>query len=141
MSDEKTQAVDHLAAMRLLTEWTGRISENQVKTLNLWPSVMIPGLKSHRVAINLDEHKVVFHLTMKPGKLLKDLTPLTRIESGVWALLGDSWYTMVRAGKQMVYSGTRRKEFQSGQFNSFGKGREGLDTKGTGSVPKVRRGK
>src|SRR5574343_1448720 len=141
MNDEKTQAIDHLAAMRLLTEWTGRVSENQVKTLNLWPSVMVPNLKSHRVTINLDEHKVVFHLNLKPGKQVKDLTPLTRIEAGVWALLGDTWYTMVRAGKRVVYSGTRRKEFQSGQLNSFGTGRQGFDANGKGSVPKVRRGK
>ena len=141
MNDEKAQAIDHLAAMRLLTEWTGQVSENQVKTLNLWPSVMMPGLKSHRVAINLDEHKVVFHFNMKPGKQIKDLTPLTRIESGVWALLGDSWYTMVRAGKQVVLAGTRRKEFKLGQLNSFGSGRSGLEPQGKGSVPKVRRGK
>jgi hypothetical protein len=141
MNDEKTQAIDHLAAMRLLTEWTGQVSENQVKTLNLWPSVMLQGVKSHRVAINLDEHKVVFHLNMKPGKVIKDLTPLTRIESGVWALLGDTWYTMVRAGKKVVYAGTRRKEFKLGQFNSAGSGRKGPDAEGKGSVSKVRRGK
>jgi len=141
MSDEKTTAVDHLAALRLLTEWTGQISENQVKTLNMWPLVMIDGLKCHRVAINLEERKVVYHLTMKTGKQLKDLTPLTRIEAGVWALLGDTWYTMVRAGKQMVYAGTRRKEYRLGQFSSLGTGRSGFDPKGAGSVPKVRRGK
>jgi len=127
MSDEKTAAIDHLAALRLLTEWTGQISENQVKTLNMWPLVMIEDLKSHRVTINLDEHKVVYHFTMKSGKKIKDLTPLTRIEAGVWALLGDTWYTIVRAGKQVVYAGTRRKEFRLEQFSSLGTGREGFD--------------
>jgi hypothetical protein len=139
MNDEKVQAIDHLAAMRMLTEWTGQVSENQLKTLNLWPAVMVPGTKSHRVAVNLDEHKVVFHLTMKPGKTIKDLTALTRIESGVWALLGDTWYTIVRAGKKVVYSGTRRKEFQF-DTNSSGP-RQGPDTEGEGGVRKVRRGR
>jgi len=141
MSDEKTEAIDHIAAMRLLTEWTGRVSENQVKTLNLWPSVMLPGVKSHTLAINLDEHKVVYRLVMKPGKVLKDLTLLTRIESGVWALLGDTGYTIVRSGKQVVYAGQRRKEFHSGLDNSLGSGRKGFEPEGKGSVPKVRRGK
>jgi len=138
MSDEKTTIVDHLTASRLLTEWTGQVSENQVKTLNMWPSIMVKGLKSHRVAINLDEHKVVYHLTMKPGKTLKEMNSLTMIESGVWHLLGDTWYTVVKAGKRIVYAGTRRKEFRIGQFSSLGTGSEGFDSSGAGGVPKVR---
>lgn len=141
MNDEKTQAVDHLAAMRMLTEWTGQVTENQVKTLNLWPSVMLHDLKRHRVTVNLLEHKVVFHLELKPGKRIKDPEALARIEAGVWALLGDTWYTMVRAGKKVVYAGTRRKEFKLEQFNSVSPSRKGPKPERAGGVSKVRRGK
>lgn len=132
----KTEPNDFLTAARLLTEWTGDITEAQVKTLNLWPAVMIPGLKSHTVTVNLKEHKVVFKLIFKAKKSLKDFNILTKLETGVWSLLGDTWLTVVKADRRIIYVGSRRKEFANVR-DSLGKGREGFDPDRARSVPEV----
>jgi len=129
---------DQVAALRLLTEWTGQVTDIQVKTLNAWPLIMIPDLKSHEVQINLDEHKVTYKLKFQANKTLKEFGALAKIEQGVWTLLGDTWLTTFEVGKRTIYAGTRRKEFVNAGIN-LGKGREGFDPKGTGSVSKVRR--
>jgi hypothetical protein len=134
--DEKMN--DQLTAMRILTEWTGDVSEAQVKTLNLWPAVMIPGLASHEIHIDLNDRKVVFKLKFKKGKTIENLNLLSRLETGVWALLGDTWKTIVKKDRRFLYTGVRKKEF-NGTTGSFGQGRAGFDPKGVGSVPQVPR--
>lgn len=127
---------DRLTALRLLTEWTGQVTEAQVKTLNIWPSVMIDGVKSHEVRIDVNEKKVVFKLKFKANKSLKDLNAVSRLETGVWALLGDSWKTIVKGDGRILYAGSPRRVVNGAGIN-LGQGREGFDPKRAGSVPKV----
>lgn len=135
MIDEKQN--DQLTALRLLTEWTGQVTEAQVKTLNIWPKVIVPNVKSHEIRIDLNEKKIVFKLKFKPKKVLKNFDCLTKLEMGVWALLGDSWRTVVRGDGRILYTGTPRKAVSNGSGISLGKGREGFDSKRVRSVPKV----
>ena len=137
--DSKQTAKD-VAAMRLLTEWTGHVTEGQVKTLNVLPVALIPEVKSHELNIDLENHQVIYKMKLKPDKVIKDLGLLVKIEQAVWALLGDTWQTIFRADRRIIYSGSRRKQFVNPTTGiSNRQSREGSDPQGTGSVPKVRR--
>jgi hypothetical protein len=99
----------------MFTEWTGQLTENQVKTLNSWPLILIPESKSHRVEIDLESRAVFFVLRLKPKAKAKQIaeSSLALLEKGVWAILGDSWYTVVKVGKTTLHQGARRKRFSN----------------------------
>jgi hypothetical protein len=137
VSSAVNDEIDQIAKLRLNTEWTNTLVPAQTQTLNAWPLVFLSGTKSHRVTINLEEHKVTYHLTMKPKK-----TPiqsgLAEIEKGVWMLLGDTWQTTFKAGRKIVRVGERRRNYvQDRKGNSFGRSDHGFDPIGARSLSKV----
>ena len=126
MRDENL--LSKIVAMRTLTEWTGQVSENQLKTLRLWPMALIPGIKKHTAKIHTEERKVEYSIVLKPKHSLSDTSTLSQIEVGVWAILGDTWYTVFKVNGKTVYEGKRRKELKNGQDNQLGSGRKGFES-------------
>lgn len=123
-----------VAALRMLTETTGQITQVQVKSVTSWPKVAFKDLDSHETRIDPEKHTVEYVLKLKSKKKISDLRALKIIEESVWALLGDTWQTSFRVGKSILYIGSRRQEIRDAGAVNFGKGRAGFDSEGAGSL-------
>jgi hypothetical protein len=110
-----------LAKLRLATEWTNSVSEEQVTCLKLWPVILINGLKRHTAEIDLESRTITYNLKFKLFKKLNDFTVLSIIESGIWALLGPTWRVSFIIKDKAAYIGTRQKDIEDTKTeNSLG---------------------
>lgn len=116
-----------VAALRMMTETTGQLTQVQVQSISSWPKVAFPEVKSHETQIDPVAKTVVYDLKLKFLRKITDLQTLKIIEESVWALCGDTWRTTFKVGERILYAGSRRQEIRNAAGISFGKGREGFD--------------
>lgn len=106
----KNEEITSLEALRTYTRMTGVITDQQVKTLNAFPIVMLDGTLSHETRINLEDQEVEYVLKFPRGKIDQDRSHYERLEIGVQALLGAGWKLKCTSKKKLIFEGSRAKE-------------------------------